>query len=946
MILAKLTIENFKQFRGEQEIEFPSSGIIAVMGPNGAGKTTLFDAIEWCLYKPNRLKVEDIVPRGTAGRPRVQVVLEDPRTGVRHVVERSVGGSQSIKAAVYREDDPENRLSQGTRDVTAFVATHLVGLSHAAFVATFFTRQKELTYFGTMGETERRREVGRLLGYETIALAQATIGDQRAAANQTARALANQVETETGERDLGAEWAVLDKSLADADLAVVGATAAVERTGAERASRAAITEALRQRERQDAGILRSLTRAEAESRAARDRVGAASLQLANLDDVTRKRQELLPIASDLPSREVELARQDAEASRFREQRTLDEAMARARTGLGRVAETVRQRVVASTAPAVPGWAWGIDDATDPAGAIRRLREVAAGLDPWEARARVETGQALLDLSTERAAAAKKLGDCQRRLETLRATERDVLAGGDPEAALVQHREARERAIAARADAASVAQGLAKERAKLDAIVVRLRQTEFEGEDNLCPTCRRPFAAHEIETMVAAFAENIAGVGSREAAAVARRSAAERDQQRLDQAIAAESARLDHLRDARARIERGTEVTGDATGAAATSEERFALRLAGSGRQAPPTAGEIERETAHAAALEVIDRHADALGLLEVEAGRHLAEGDQARHDRAALGPVTYDEGTHAAAREALSGAREAVIRIDEFDQQLAQRPLIEAARAVAMGEAAEHEAALATLVAERAALGFDPTSLERAVAGQEGADQDERAAREAHNAATARLDHVRRDREDLRKAQERLEGLVRRADEARREHGLLQELHSTFGLFEQYVAGRVTPHFAEQTGDLLATVTGGRYDHVTFDQNYGIKVYDGPDEAFPIAAFSGGEHDVIALCARLALSRLVGAQAATPPSFLVLDEVFGALDRDRRSHVLDTLGALAGTSEAYRQLFIISHVDDIRQSSIFDDILRIAEGEDGSTIERVGMTLDGAVEEG
>ena len=32
--------------------------------------------------------------------------------------------------------------------------------------------------------------------------------------------------------------------------------------------------------------------------------------------------------------------------------------------------------------------------------------------------------------------------------------------------------------------------------------------------------------------------------------------------------------------------------------------------------------------------------------------------------------------------------------------------------------------------------------------------------------------------------------------------------------------------------------------------------------------FSGGERDVIALCARLALSRLIGGQAAHPPGFL------------------------------------------------------------------------------
>ena len=946
MILARLVIEDFKQFRGEQEVEFSSSGIIAVMGPNGAGKTTLFDAIEWCLYRPSRLRVEDIVPRGTAARPRVRVTLEDPRTGVRHVVERFVGGSQSVKATVYREDDPENPLAQGTRDVTAFVATHLVGLSHAAFVATFFTRQKELTYFGAMGETERRREVGRLLGFETITQAQAAIGNERRLAEHAARALANQFAAESAEVDFPAAWAALDGALAAADRDLVTAGAVLAHSDAERRRLAAETETLRGRERADATLLRSLTRAEGDIRAARERVETATADLAVLDDLARRRDAYLPVASDLAGRQAEAARQDAALSRFREQRALDEAVAREEASLGRVAETARKRVLATATPGVPGWTWRINDARDPVAAIDRLNTVAADLDPWEDRARVDASQALLDLARDRDATAKKHADCQKTLDAVRAEEATILAGGDPEAALAGHRVARERAIAARADAASEANGLGQERAAREAIVLRLRQTEFEGDDNLCPTCRRPFAAHEMATMVATFEEGIAALRTRESAALARRGEAEREGKTLDAAIAAEDARLAHLRQARTRIERGTDMTADALAAAGASAALLAERLAASGRQAIPTAAEIEAETRQAEAVERIDKVTPSLDEWAADAARHLAAAEHTRRNRAALGEVTYDEEAHEAARVALAEADQATIRIEEIDRRLAGRPVIEAARAAAAGEVAEHGVAHVGLAAERTALGFERALLDRAVAAQEEAEGAARAAIDARAAAAARLDHVRRDREDLSKVQVRIEDLGRRAGDAKREHGLLDDLHDTFKLFDQYVAGRVTPHFAEQTGDLLATVTGGRYDHVAFDQNYGIKVYDGPDEAFPITAFSGGEHDVIALCARLALSRLVGGQAATPPSFLVLDEVFGALDRDRRGHVLDTLGTLAGTSEAYRQLFIISHVDDIRQSSIFDDILRIIETDEGSTIERVGMSLDGAVEEG
>jgi exonuclease SbcC len=166
-------------------------------------------------------------------------------------------------------------------------------------------------------------------------------------------------------------------------------------------------------------------------------------------------------------------------------------------------------------------------------------------------------------------------------------------------------------------------------------------------------------------------------------------------------------------------------------------------------------------------------------------------------------------------------------------------------------------------------------------------------------------------------------------------------MYREFAAFDQFVASRIAPRLAEQTSELLDIATDGKYNHVEFDDNYGIQVYDGPDEKFPLEGFSGGERDVVALCARLALSQVIGSSAAHPPSFLVLDEVFGALDRDRRTQLLELLGRIAETIDSFQQMFIISHVDDVRSSPIFTRVLRIVEAEDGSSrIEdaTVGMT--------
>lgn len=53
MILTRLRLRNFRQYRGDHELRFakPSDANVTVVeGPNGAGKSGLFLALNWCLY--------------------------------------------------------------------------------------------------------------------------------------------------------------------------------------------------------------------------------------------------------------------------------------------------------------------------------------------------------------------------------------------------------------------------------------------------------------------------------------------------------------------------------------------------------------------------------------------------------------------------------------------------------------------------------------------------------------------------------------------------------------------------------------------------------------------------------------------------------------------------------------------------------------------------------
>jgi DNA sulfur modification protein DndD len=92
MILHKLMVENFRQFRGKQQIEFinPSqeqANVTVVFGENGRGKTGLFRAIMFCLFGERRLSQDGDVPHNELQLVNVSALEANPDQPVRTVVE-------------------------------------------------------------------------------------------------------------------------------------------------------------------------------------------------------------------------------------------------------------------------------------------------------------------------------------------------------------------------------------------------------------------------------------------------------------------------------------------------------------------------------------------------------------------------------------------------------------------------------------------------------------------------------------------------------------------------------------------------------------------------------------------------------------------------------------------------------------------------------------------
>ena len=935
MILAELEIEDYKQFHGLHRFIPPAEGIIAVIGHNGAGKTTLFEAIEWCLFQPRSIAAAEVPTRGQSAKPRVKITLHDPETDIRYVVQRALRRGVA-SAFIYREDEPESQIVEGSRQVTEYVARQLIGLGHAAFVSTFFTRQKELSFFGALNETERRREVGRLLGMETIREAQKLINEDRQTAQREADGARAAWESETAGRDFGRELEtagvaveVCQKSLAGAEAALAGAVAAHER------GRQALT-TLQAKERQDTDLGQAVARSAAAFDAASRRRDAARAELLRLDGEAIRRDGLVAIAASISALATDDATHEEQREAHRRRTRLVSQIERAQAGASSVAESVAKAVRESGVVRFAGWEFASTAAASMPVPLESLIGTAASIDSDGSQARSSALNRALELENVRIGLAEQHAKYQAAVESFQRRRAEQLAAGDPSSKLMEIERARTALVAGASQRDAEERAASAEITKLSPVADRLRKQQL---GDICPTCRRPYTANDLEVMLPLLVRQIADANATLARIAVARTHADREMTALEStrdALLMRKAEIDKLE---TRIADGAEYIDGAARKLQDAAAELRRHLADSSLAALPTAADA---TAAANQAEQHRRIAGTLPLLQSLLStyeQHRGDRESAQSELNAISAVNYDLAEHQRVRDSLKAAQSAAAAIQEIERQLAMRSARERELADAEGDAATERVRRTTLEAERAELRFDPAALLAAASEERAALSGERAARDERAAAAAALESSVAARERLVADHLRITRLAEQSDVKTREAETLKMMYEEFNQFERFVALRLAPALAESTGDLLRAVTDGRYDSVEVTESYGIRVFDGPQESFPMEQFSGGERDVIALCARLALSRLIGGQAAHPPGFLVLDEVFGSLDRDRRQQVLETLGTLSTATDAFKQLFIISHVDDVRLSPVFNEVWRITESDDGvSVLENLNAT--------
>jgi len=138
-----------------------------------------------------------------------------------------------------------------------------------------------------------------------------------------------------------------------------------------------------------------------------------------------------------------------------------------------------------------------------------------------------------------------------------------------------------------------------------------------------------------------------------------------------------------------------------------------------------------------------------------------------------------------------------------------------------------------------------------------------------------------------------------------------------------FLISRIRPTLSSYSSDFFERLTDGKYHEIELDENYDLMVYDN-GELFSIERFSGGEEDLANLCLRLAISEVITERAGGIFNFIILDEIFGSQDNIRRQNIMK---ALNGLSSKFRQIFLITHVDDVKND--MENILFVTENENG-----------------
>jgi exonuclease SbcC len=442
-------------------------------------------------------------------------------------------------------------------------------------------------------------------------------------------------------------------------------------------------------------------------------------------------------------------------------------------------------------------------------------------------------------------------------------------------------DARMQADRSRSEAAELDGRLAGARAERErAQEAVARSSQLSGEAH-CPTCGQPLggAFEQVQSHRAAeLAEAEAAVVDLEGRQVAAASRAREADRRADELRQELRAAREHWEQWQRILERRESAASDLESAIASLEKVVAD--SGAAWRPPVTT-----------ALAAVARPLDATCSEPVVDGTLIA-------------------GLVGDLRSAVKAGRAAVAECARLNGRLERRQVATTELAAARALVTETDERLARLRRQVADLGHSADDLAAAHRAREEASARASAAavdaRRAGLAAERARGHAESEGKRLAEAEDQ-HALVDDLGEEVRHLGRLAELLSSF---RNSVVATAGPRLSAQAAELFAELTDHEYDLLKVDpETYEIQICD-QGVVHGMDRFSGSETDLANLSLRVAISEQVRFQSGGAVGLLVLDEVFGPLDEDRKERMLLALERLRGR---FRQVVVVTHASDIKE---------------------------------
>jgi exonuclease SbcC len=277
-------------------------------------------------------------------------------------------------------------------------------------------------------------------------------------------------------------------------------------------------------------------------------------------------------------------------------------------------------------------------------------------------------------------------------------------------------------------------------------------------------------------------------------------------------------------------------------------------------------------------------------------------------------PAEYDADAHREKEARLETLREVERKATRLEAAVSRRPKLEEERAEAEARRKAAEERGTEIRQELASLDFDKARFQALETEHAKAAAAVQKAEVQWTAAQGELERVEDRVTAAEKARSQYDERKASLDAMESERRLNTELDAAFNQLRVDLNARVRPELSELASAFLTDITAGRYTALEIDESYNVLVLDEGEEK-PV--ISGGEEDIANLVLRLAISQMIAERAGHPLNALILDEVFGGLDVERRDNVIQLLHGLTGRFE---QVILITHIESIREG--LDHVVR------------------------